>query len=51
MKHEWKKHEWKKHEKDLYLPKNTPMLMTVPMQKFFAIKGKVIQTNPILPKK
>jgi hypothetical protein len=34
------KHEWKKHEKDLYLPKEEPALVTVPKQKFFAIKGK-----------
>ena len=40
------KHEWKKHEKDLYLPKNTPMLITVPMQKFFAIKGKGNPNEP-----
>jgi hypothetical protein len=34
------KHEWKKHEKNLYMPKNEPVLVTVPKQKFFAIKGK-----------
>jgi len=34
------KYEWKKQEKDLYLPKDTPMVITVPRQKFFAIKGK-----------
>jgi hypothetical protein len=33
------KHEWKKHEKALYLPKKEPVLVTVPEQKFFAIKG------------
>jgi len=40
------KHEWKKHEKDLYLPKNTPILITVPAQKFFAIKGKGNPNEP-----
>ena len=40
------KHEWKKHEKDLYLPKDTPVLTTVPKQKFFAIKGKGNPNEP-----
>jgi len=34
------KYEWKKQEKELYLPKDVPMLITVPNHKFFAIKGK-----------
>jgi hypothetical protein len=34
------KYEWKKQEKDLYLPKDTPTVIIVPKQKFFAIKGK-----------
>lgn len=34
------KYEWKKQEKDLYLPKETPELVTVPMQKFFMLNGK-----------
>jgi len=34
------KYEWKKQEKDLYLPKDTPTVITIPKQKFFAIKGK-----------
>lgn len=34
------KHEWRKHEKDLYLPKPTPTLITIPKQKFIVIKGK-----------
>ena len=34
------KHEWKKQEKDLYLPKSEPQIITVPKQRFFAIKGK-----------
>ena len=34
------KYEWKKQEKDFYLPKDTPTLITIPKQKFFAIKGK-----------
>lgn len=34
------KHEWKKHEKNLYLPKPTPEIVTVPAQKFFLLAGK-----------
>ena len=34
------KYKWKKTERDLYIPKETPMIITVPKQKFFAIKGK-----------
>jgi len=34
------KYEWKKQEKTLYLPKAEPQVITVPKQKFFAIKGK-----------
>lgn len=34
------KYEWKKHAKELYLPKNTPELVTVPNLKFFMIEGK-----------
>lgn len=34
------KYEWRKQEKDLYLPKETPELVTVPKQKFFMISGK-----------
>jgi hypothetical protein len=37
------KYEWKKQEKDLYLPKEEPVLVTVPQQKFFMISG---QGNP-----
>ncbi|WP_312649772.1 GyrI-like domain-containing protein [Aminipila sp.] len=33
------KHEWKKHEKQLYSPKTETQLLTVPKQKYFAIKG------------
>lgn len=34
------KHEWRKNEKYLYLPKEKPELITVPAQKYLAIKGK-----------
>jgi len=34
------KYEWKKQEKELYFPKDTPTVITIPKQKFFAIKGK-----------
>lgn len=32
--------EWKKQEKELYLPKAEPVLVTVPKQKFFTIRGE-----------
>jgi len=34
------KHEWRKQEKQLYIPKQKPELITVPVQKFLMIKGK-----------
>lgn len=34
------KHEYRKHEKELYCPKNKPVLVEVPKQKFFCIKGE-----------
>ena len=34
------KYEWKKQEKSLYIPKQSPELVTVPQQKFFMISGK-----------
>ena len=34
------KHEYKKHEKELYQPKQSPQLISVPKQKFFSIQGK-----------
>jgi len=34
------KFEWKKQEKDLYLPKEKPVLVTIPEQKFLMISGK-----------
>ncbi|NLM73339.1 MAG: hypothetical protein GX184_04840 [Clostridiaceae bacterium] len=37
------KYEWKKQEKDLYLPEEKPVLVTVPKQKFFMLSG---QGNP-----
>lgn len=33
-------HEWKKHEKDLYGAKQTPAMITVPMQSYIMINGK-----------
>lgn len=37
------KHEWKKQEKNVYLPKQTPELITIPSHQFFSIEG---QGNP-----
>lgn len=37
------KHEWRKKEKDIYLPKNKPVLIDIPEFKYFTIKG---QGNP-----
>ncbi len=34
------KYEWRKKEKELYLPKDKPVLITVPEQKFLMISGK-----------
>lgn len=34
------KYEWKKQEKNLYIPKQSPEIVTVPQQKFFMISGK-----------
>lgn len=34
------KQEWKKHEKNLYIPKETPMLLEVPEFKFFTLEGR-----------
>lgn len=34
------KHEWKKQEKDLYGTKQTPAMITVPMQSYIMINGK-----------
>ena len=34
------KHEWRKQEKNLYMPKQSSELITVPEQKFFMISGK-----------
>ncbi len=33
------KYEWKKEEKNMYLPKQTPALVTVPNYNFFMIEG------------
>ena len=33
-------YEWKKQEKEIYLPKTQAVLVTVPRQKFIALKGK-----------
>ncbi|AET69041.1 hypothetical protein Desor_3559 [Desulfosporosinus orientis DSM 765] len=34
------KYEWKKADKELYLPKNKPVLVTVPAFNFFMMEGK-----------
>lgn len=34
------KHEWKKHEKEIYIPKDKPILVTVPKYNYFMIQGK-----------
>jgi len=34
------KHEWKKDEKGIYMPKDKPMLVTVPKYNYFMINGK-----------
>lgn len=37
------KHEWRKKEKDIYLPKNKPQVIDLPICKYITIKG---QGNP-----
>ena len=37
------KHEWKKKEKEIYLPKAKPVIIDVPVFKYFMISG---QGNP-----
>ena len=34
------KYEWKKEEKEIYQPKNKPVIVKVPNTKYFCIKGK-----------
>ena len=34
------KHEWRKYEKEIYLPKQKPMVIDVPEFKFFSIEGE-----------
>ena len=33
------KYEWKKEEKDIYLPKDKPVIINIPKMKYFCIKG------------
>ena len=40
------KYEWRKQEKDLYLPKETPVIANIPKQKFFMIDGKGNPNKP-----
>lgn len=34
------KHEWRKKEKEVYLPKNKPVIIQIPEYKYFTIEGK-----------
>ena len=34
------KYEWRKKEKDIYLPPNNPVMIDVPMYKYYTIKGE-----------
>lgn len=34
------KHEWRKHEKELYLPKQKPSVIDIPVMKYFTITGE-----------
>ncbi|MEI5993756.1 GyrI-like domain-containing protein [Candidatus Enterococcus mansonii] len=40
------KFEWRKQEKNLYLPKEKPMELQVPSQKFYTISGKGNPNGP-----
>ena len=34
------KHEWKKSEKEIYLPKENPTLIKIPVYKYYTLEGK-----------
>src|SRR5690554_5624681 len=34
------KHEWRKQERGIYLPKQTPEILTIPNYQFFMLKGR-----------
>lgn len=34
------KHEWRKKEKEIYIPKNTPELISIPTYNFFMVEGE-----------
>ncbi|MGX2961901.1 GyrI-like domain-containing protein [Peribacillus sp. JNUCC 23] len=34
------KYEWRKRDKEIYLPKNKPILVDIPPMKYFMLKGK-----------
>lgn len=34
------KYEWRKTEKEIYLPKNRPVIIDIPKYKYYTIKGK-----------
>jgi len=43
------KHEWRKKEKAIYLPKNKPVIITLPSHKFFMIEGKGNPNDNLFP--
>ncbi len=40
------KKEWRKHEKEIYLPKNRPTVIEIPMYNYFTIQGEVSPGDP-----
>lgn len=45
------KHEWRKEEKELYIPKEKPVLVNVPKHKFLTIKGEGNPNGPDFAKR
>ena len=41
------KHEWRKTEKSIYIPKNTPELITIPKFKYLSIHGEGNPNSPL----
>ncbi len=40
------KHEWRKHEKGIYIPKATPVKVTVPAYTYFTVEGEGNPNSP-----
>lgn len=43
------KHEWRKKERDIYLPKNKPVHISIPEYKYYTIEGKGNPNDDFFP--